>query len=231
MYIKELNCESMYRMDDGRGRGRGRGCRRGHGGQANPPPPDAMNGIYQCLRELTTLVQHQNRNNNNNHTGGAHPLAQVSGSGEKNRRMVVLQEFLRQRPPTFQGSSNPLDVDRWIRRVKKVFGGMGVAKDLKVGLVIYLFNGEVDHWWESVKRKRDTDALTWGEFDQIFQDKYFPESVRDRMKAYFLALQQGRTTVVEYKRRFDELSHYVMDFISTEANRAKRFQQGLRPVI
>ena len=138
--------------------------------------------------------------------------------------MIILREFLRQSPPTFQGSSNPLDADRWIRRVTKVFDGLGVAEDFKVGLATYLFDGEADHWWESVKRRRDISALTWGEFDRIFQDKYFPESVRDRMKAGFLALRQGNTTVVEYERRFTELSHYVMEFISTEANRAKRFE-------
>ena len=90
----------MFRMDGGRGRGRGHG--HGRGGQESPPPPplDAMNGIYQCLRELTTLVQHQNRNNNN-HNGGAHPLAQVPGNWDENRRMVILREFLRQSPPTF----------------------------------------------------------------------------------------------------------------------------------
>ena len=100
--------------------------------------------------------------------------------------MIVLQEFLRQSPPTFKGSSNPMEGDRWINQVKNVFDGMGVLEDLKVSLVIYLFDGEADHWWESVKR---SDALTWGEFDQIFQGKYFPESVKDRMKADFLALR------------------------------------------
>ena len=160
MHIKELNCESTCRTDDGQGRGRGRG--HGSGGQVNPSlpsPPVAMNGIYQCLRELTTLVQHQNINKSN-HIDGAHPLTQLPGNGEENRRMIVLREFLRQSPPTFQGSSNPLDANRWIRWVKKVFDGMGVSEDLKVDLEIYLFDGEVDHWWESVKRMRDTDALT-----------------------------------------------------------------------
>ena len=38
-------------------------------------------------------------------------------------------------------------------------------------------------------------------------------------------------TVVEYEMRFNELSSYAMEFISTEANRAKRFEQGLRSVI
>ena len=113
----------------------------------------------------------------------------------------------------------------------KVFDGLGVAKDFKFGLATYLFDGEADHWWELVKRRRDINALTWGEFDQIFQDKYFSESVRDRMKADFLALRQGNTIVVEYERRFTELSHYSMEFIYTEANRAKRFEQGLRPAI
>ena len=51
------------------------------------------------------------------------------------------------------------------------------------------------------------------------------------MKADFLALRQGSITVVEYERRFTELSHYAMEFISMEANRAKRFEQGLRPAI
>ena len=137
-------------MDGGRGRGRERerGRGRGCGSQANPPPPpslDAMNGIYQCFRELTSLGQHQNRNNNNNHTGGAHSLAQVPCDGEENQEMIILREFLRQSPPTFQGSSNPLDADRWIRRVTKVFDGLRVAKDFKVGLEMYLFDGEADH--------------------------------------------------------------------------------------
>ena len=66
--------------------------------------------------------------------------------------MVVLREFLRQSPPTFQGSSNPLDADRWICRVNKVIDDIGVVEDLKVVLAIYLFDGEVDHWWELVKR-------------------------------------------------------------------------------
>ena len=151
----------MCRMDGGRGRGHGHGhC---YGSQENPPPPpppDAMNGIYQCLRELTSLVQHQNRNNNNNHTGGAHLVAQVPSNGEENRRMIILLEFLRQSPPTFQGSSNPIDADRWIRWVTKVFDGLGVAEDFKVGLATYLFDGESDHWWESVKIRRDINALT-----------------------------------------------------------------------
>ena len=37
--------------------------------------------------------------------------------------------------------------------------------------------------------------------------------------------------MVEYERRFTELSRYAMEFISTEANRAKRLEQGLRSAI
>ena len=51
------------------------------------------------------------------------------------------------------------------------------------------------------------------------------------MKADFLALRQGIAIIAKYKRRFSELSHYSMELMSTEANRAKRFEQGLRSVI
>ena len=54
----KLNGELMCKMEGE--------CGWGRDGLANLPPLplDAMNGIYQCLRELTTLVQRQNRNNN-----------------------------------------------------------------------------------------------------------------------------------------------------------------------
>ena len=114
-----------------------------------------------CVRGLHTQeMSGLGESINNNHTSVTRPLAQVPGNEEENQRMVVLLEFLRQNPPTFQGSSNPLEVDRGIRRVKKVFDGMRVAEDLNVGLAIYLFDGEANHWWESVKRMRDTNALT-----------------------------------------------------------------------
>ena len=51
------------------------------------------------------------------------------------------------------------------------------------------------------------------------------------MKVDFHALQQGIATVAEYERRFTELHRYAMEFMSTKANRAKRFEQGLRPII
>ena len=63
--------------------------------------------------------------------------------------------------------------------MKKICDGMGVAEELRVGLATYLFEGEADYWWDAIKRRRDTNTLTWEEFDQLFQDKYFPESVRD----------------------------------------------------
>ena len=37
--------------------------------------------------------------------------------------------------------------------------------------------------------------------------------------------------MVEYERRFTELSCYAKEFSSMEANQAKRFEQGLRPAI
>ena len=64
--------------------------------------------------------------------------------------MIILREFLRQSPPNFQGSSNPLDADRWIRRVTKVFDGLGVAEDFKVGLEM-LEDPRNSNFWKNGK--------------------------------------------------------------------------------
>ena len=40
-----------------------------------------------------------------------------------------------------------------------------------------------------MKEIRGVEAMNCEIFDQVFQDKYFPESVKDRMSADFLALR------------------------------------------
>jgi len=41
-------------------------------------------------------------------------------------------------------------------------------------------------------------------------------------------LKQGSVTLVEYERKFDELSRFAPELVDTEQKRARRFEQGLR---
>ena len=46
-----------------------------------------------------------------------------------------------------------------------------------------------------------------------------------------MELKQGNMTVLEYKKKFTELSRFVTKYTSTEEEKAKKFQQGLEPWI
>ena len=49
------------------------------------------------------------------------------------------------------------------------------------------------------------------------------------MEEEFLQLTQGSLSLVEYERKFDELSRFAPHLVDTEELKARRFERGLRP--
>ncbi|RVW72383.1 Transposon Ty3-I Gag-Pol polyprotein [Vitis vinifera] len=90
---------------------------------------------------------------------------------------------------------------------------------------------KADFWWESMKRVYDTEVMTWEEFERIFLGKYFGEVAKHAKRMEFEHLIQGTMSVLEYESRFSELSRFTLGMISEEGEKARRFQQGLRPAI
>jgi hypothetical protein len=50
-------------------------------------------------------------------------------------------EFLRLKPPTFAGSSNPLDADVWLRTVKRKLEAIGFLENQRIHLVAHQLSG------------------------------------------------------------------------------------------
>ncbi|XP_011625197.1 uncharacterized protein LOC105421034 [Amborella trichopoda] len=61
-----------------------------------------------------------------------------------------------------------------------------------------------------------------------FDEKYFPDSVRERKKVEFIELQQGGMTVEQYASKFAELSRYTPHIININTRKAAKFERGLR---
>ncbi|CAA0830817.1 Unknown protein, partial [Striga hermonthica] len=66
---------------------------------------------------------------------------------------------------------------------------------------------------------------------ELIREKYYPSYFRADMERQFLALTQGTRTVDEYEREFTRLGAFVPDLVGTEAKRAYRFTDGLRPAV
>ncbi|XP_052176687.1 uncharacterized protein LOC127790991 [Diospyros lotus] len=85
------------------------------------------------------------------------------------------------------------------------------------------------HWWDSTARSRPQGhGWTWDQFKELFLKKYYPANIRNQKEAEFLMLKQGSLTLIEYERKFDELSRFTPALVDTEQKRARRFEQGLR---
>ncbi|MQM12652.1 hypothetical protein Taro_045571 [Colocasia esculenta] len=87
-------------------------------------------------------------------------------------------------------------------------------------------------WWASLLRTRfedDAIEVAWDEFVRLFQAKFVPKHIQDRMEQEFLSLTQGSMTVLKYEARFAELSKYAPHIVTYERRKAKKFVMGLKP--
>ena len=71
------------------------------------------------------------------------PRPRGQGMNEK------LTDFLRTKPPTFGGSSNPLDADDWLRVIQRKLEPFDCEDKDKVLLAAHQLTGTALAWWEN----------------------------------------------------------------------------------
>ncbi|XP_028111212.1 uncharacterized protein LOC114309624 [Camellia sinensis] len=130
------------------------------------------------------------------------------------------------KPPKFQGGIEPMKAEAWILEMEKMFEVFPSTDAQKVALAVFTLEDDARRWWMMI-REGNPD-LTWARFLELFYDKHFPLSVRDRKTTEFLMLTQGSKTVAEYDRAFTELARYAPRMVDNEYMKARKFESGLR---
>ncbi|KAL8091552.1 hypothetical protein AgCh_033978 [Apium graveolens] len=64
---------------------------------------------------------------------------------------------------------------------------------------------------------------------ELFLEKYFPDCLQSQLEVEFLELKQGEKSVAEYEAKFTKLARLAPGYVNTEIQKARRFQQGLKP--
>ena len=70
--------------------------------------------------------------------------------------------------------------------------------------------------------------MTWGEFQELFMEKFFPASTRHAKAGEFLELKQGNMTMLEYVAKFIELARFGDDYAATDMAKVRKFEDGLK---
>nr|CAD1839693.1 unnamed protein product [Ananas comosus var. bracteatus] len=149
-------------------------------------------------------------------------------------QMMALQEEIRGLK-AMQSSDprDPLEAESWLQEMEKALTHMGIGGETQVTFVTYMLREGAYEWWKSVRdgHSDKTQSWTWKEFCKIFYDKYFPDSIRRAKKAEFVHLEQSNRTVIEYELEFTRLERFAPKLVEFELERARKFEEGLRPDI
>jgi len=141
--------------------------------------------------------------------------------------MDMICQFNKLKPPKFQGGSNPLKYEEWMRRMENLFEIMECPAHYKVALVTYQFEGEVVYWWGTVKPREGENPITWDRLKEMMDNQYHPRDVRRMKEMEFLNLKQGSLSIMEYVKKFNELSRFAPHQVDTEERRMDHFEHGL----
>ena len=140
-----------------------------------------------------------------------------------------LQRLMIHHPPTFIGGGDLVVANHWFRQVERVLEAMKITSDAtRIRLAAFLLEGESQVWWDWVKTSRDLEAMTWGDFRELFMRKFFPASARHAKAQEFLELRQGSVTVLEYVAKFTELACFGDDYVATVMAKVMKFEDDLK---
>ncbi|XP_038985510.1 uncharacterized protein LOC120111719 [Phoenix dactylifera] len=139
------------------------------------------------------------------------------------------ERFRRLNPPTFEGGSDPMAAETWIREIEKMFRALHFPDEVTVRLATSMLTGNAEYWWTAMETAYAVDRLTWRDFKRMFYNQYFPDSVHLAKQNEFLTLTQtDQMSVLEYANKFNELGRFCPQFMEDERSKVNRFEQGLR---
>ncbi|XP_026410983.1 uncharacterized protein LOC113306240 [Papaver somniferum] len=72
--------------------------------------------------------------------------------------------------------------------------------------------------------------MTWTDFIHMFDDKYFPHSVRNAKDREFLSFKQDNLSITEYEIEYSRLPMIIPHLVDTEEKNRRRFVYGLKAV-
>ena len=77
------------------------------------------------------------------------------------------------------GGADPMVANHWFQQVDKILEAMEITSDAtKIRLAAFQLEGEAHLWWDWAKASKNLEAMTWGEFRELFMGKYFPSAIR-----------------------------------------------------
>jgi len=175
-----------------------------NGGEVSLPPPPLVGDLAQAINNQTLILE-------------ALANALVNKRPREQTMNDKLTTFLRTKPPTFAGSSNPLEADDSLRVIERKIEPFECQDRDKVLLAAHQLTGTALAWWENYcAAAEDATTITWNEFVKEFRRYHIPAATMKRKADELCALQQWSMSVEEYTYQFMELARYAPEEVDKD---------------
>ncbi|XP_060961841.1 uncharacterized protein LOC133032040 [Cannabis sativa] len=147
-------------------------------------------------------------------------------------RDSVFERFVKLQPPTFLGGTDIIKAEQWMSTITRILDNMGVTGTERVNCAAFMLQDHARVWWDIVGQTRDVNAMTWDEFKNLFEEKFYNIAVRTSHMEDFVKLTQGKMSVAEYTLEFDRLSKFAeLALIAEEAEHQVIKEQTAKDVV
>jgi hypothetical protein len=105
-----------------------------------------------------------------------------------------------------------------------------IKKRMKGGLVKLSIEGRTVVstlvWWRNVQSSRSVvhGPITWGEFVNQFERRFYLVAFTDKIKTQLERCHQGKKTVAEYEIEFNQIVRFVPHVVHNEYEKATIFR-------
>ncbi|XP_056856970.1 uncharacterized protein LOC130506352 [Raphanus sativus] len=127
----------------------------------------------------------------------------------------------------FVGTLDPTAAYDWKLSLQRKLENIDCPPEFKLRLAMQYLRGDALVWWEGVRLNRGPDILTFADFIEEFDRKYFPKEAMDRKKRDFEHVSQRDLSIKQYEVKFNQLRRFVGGGIPEE-ELIRKFLDGMR---
>lgn len=127
----------------------------------------------------------------------------------------------------FSGKADAIAADNWRRQLVRNFLSAQCPPEFCRDLAVHHLKDDALVWWEGVVDSSNGIHLTYDDFLEEFNGKYFPVEAMDQMESKFQDIRQGSRNVREYGDEFHKLRRFAGHYLS-DRELVRRFLKGMR---
>ena len=151
--------------------------------------------------------------------------AESSQQGPRGERTMA-ELFSKQKPSEFQGEVDPMVANHWVMDMERIFRIVNCSDQQKIICAANMLKGEAQDRWVNILEQGT--PTNWEKFKEEFYKRFFPLVAQRQKICDFKNLQQGNMTVTEYIDQFNALLRLAWRTFPTKAERARKYEEGLR---